>query len=517
MNSYTINSTFRTFNNTHKISMPKIRHQTYNLSNNSLSESKNQSKPHIHFKQKSGMLNNIIQKIKNKKLLSPSRVHNSSLRLKKKQKKTEKKVHYLTDNEQKTKKNKNENENNNNNNNNNNNEMKKNSKALSSKKLEININNQLTKQNSNLLSQLSKISENSSNNNLNGTNLDTSFCKSTVDRKEIISNFFLKDTRYNNLNDSLNGTDYEKSSSDIISFRSMQKINKKMKFYFCQKKKKKEKIGTKRENFDFENDIYDKINFINNKRNSIKEIYFNKIKNIIDYYKINKENNVKNNFEKQIFQTNKNFKPSDFKTDENIYKYTKKFKKPYINLNILNSHFKTLNKYYIENCILEQYFNVQLSKIIFLFNFISSNNLDNGNLLENFSIKKPHFKRSHNGKMNNLFGLNINLKIFPGFDLIFLSNFHRKDFEYDIDINLQFNKEERTSLSKRRVSVIFSCLKSSKSGIKFTNRATWKYLIKKNNRFKNEERDEKSSLLKKSLLRNSFYSRNTKTNLRAER
>ena len=490
--------------------MPKIRHKTYHFSNNSLSESKNQSKPPIHFKHKSGMLNNIIKKLKSKKILISSKVHNSNLRLKKKQKKSEKKVHYLTDNQ--NSKNKNENEINNNN------EKYKNSKALSSKKIELKINKQFNRQISNQLSQLSKISENNSFNNINGTNLDNSICKSTVDRKEMISKFFFKDT-YNNLNDSLNGTDYEKSSSDIISFHSMQYKDKKMKSFFLQKKNKKNKgqIITKRENFDFENDIYDKINYINNKRNSIKNTYFSKIKQIIDYYKINKENTIQNIFEKQIFQNNKNFKPSDFKTNENICKNANKFKKLYHNLNILNSHFKTLNKYYIDNCIVEKYFNVQISKIIYIFNFIGTNDLVHHNLFENFSLKKPHLKPSHHGKMNNVLGMNITLKIFPGFDLIFLSNFHRRDFEYDIDMTLKFKNEERLSLSKRRASVIFSCLKSSKSEIKFSNRTTWKYLIKKTNRLKKEERDEKSGLLKKSLKRNQFYSRNKKTNLRSER
>ena len=166
---------------------------------------------------------------------------------------------------------------------------------------------------------------------------------------------------------------------------------------------------------------------------------------------------------------------------------------------------------------MEKYFNVQISKIIYIFNFIGTNDLVHHNLFENFSLKKPHLKPSHHGKMNNVLGMNITLKIFPGFDLIFLSNFHRRDFEYDIDMTLKFKNEERLSLSKRRASVIFSCLKSSKSEIKFSNRTTWKYLIKKTNRLKKEERDEKSGLLKKSLKRNQFYSRNKKTNLRSER
>ena len=512
MNSYTINSTFRTFNKVHKINMPKIKHQTYNFSNNSLSENKKQSKPHVHFKHKSGMLNNIIQKLKKKKLFSP-KFQNSNLRLKKKQKKNEKKVHYLTDNESKKNKNENDNnKNNNTNNNKNNNEIKKNSKALSSKKLEIKFN----KQSSNQFIQLSKISESSSINNLTVTNLDNSFCKSVVDRKEIISKFLLKEkTNNNNLNGSFNGTDYENSSSDI-SFLSMEKINykdKKMKNFFSQKKKKK-KIVTKRENFNFENDIYDKINSINKKRNSIKNIYYNKIKNIIAYYKINKENNIMNVFEKQIFEKDKKMKLSDFKETENISEYTKIFKKSHFHL---NSYFKTLNKYYIENCLLEKYFNIQISKIIYLFNFITSNDLEKSNLLKNFSIKPPRFKGSHNCVINNILGLNINLKIFPGFDLIFLSTFHRRDFEYDIDISKNVKQEEKISLSKIRASVIFSCLKSSKSGIKFTNRGTWKYLIKKNTKLKKEEREEKSNILKKALKRNKFYSRNAKSNLRAER
>ena len=65
--------------------------------------------------------------------------------------------------------------------------------------------------------------------------------------------------------------------------------------------------------------------------------------------------------------------------------------------------------------------------------------------------------------------------------------------------------------------MIFSCLKSSKSGIKFTNRGTWKYLIKKNAKLKKEEREEKLNILKKALKRNKFYSRNAKSNLQAER
>jgi hypothetical protein len=91
----------------------------------------------------------------------------------------------------------------------------------------------------------------------------------------------------------------------------------------------------------------------------------------------------------------------------------------------------------------------------------------------------------------------------------FIWRFCRLDFE--IIFCKKSDLIEEKELSKKRTSVIFSILKQSKkTNNKFLGKTAWKYLIKNNLKFKDNEKNENKSIFRKALIRNKFYTRESK-------
>ena len=492
------------FFNKEKINIPEIRHYSFNYHKNSLSERRKSSTKKtktIAFYNKK-LKSNMNLRLKD--VLNRNFISNSKFFRKKKSSKVnnKKQIFYLTDSELQKKKNK---------------KIVGNINQRKLKTINIRTNKNFQKQ----LTQLSKISESCSTTKIMDMN-DNSFITHYLsdEKKEKISDLLLHKKYKKNVK--IKHSEKEITSSDNNNFYILEK--KLSSKYFTPKNntniinkilnnKKSNKLVkiAEKKNLSFKNQILNKIKLIDENRNIYKENLYHITEHIIMSFKIEHEKSTEINFENK-FKNEKsdNEYIKELKIDKHIHKITEKFEKDYIiSLCSYNASFFLLNLNYIQKNLLEYYFLLNLYELIFIHKYIDKTNEENRPLLVNFSLENEPLSTLKQNKKSQIMFFTDGLKKISFQNFTFIWRFCRLDFE--IIFCKKSDLIEEKELSKKRTSVIFSILKQSKkTNNKFLGKTAWKYLIKNNLKLKDNEKNENKSIFRKALIRNKFYTRESK-------
>ena len=375
-------------------------------------------------------------------------------------------------------------------------------------KIKVNkIQKQFFKENSLKLNNLSKISE-----NVNNENLNKSFSK--LYGKEKIKKILLGES--DNLNDNSNECDYEDNKSESqMSKKELKSINSCLKMNLClfYKKKTNSKIKKYKQYKIFEEGISDKLNKIKKNSNVNKEKILKLLQNKIYNFITESNNKIKKEREKRSLKTlnqiNKIYIPLIIKNTKQNIKIIKQFEKLYFKLLKIATFIVDPNINYIKDILLLNYCQIDIPNLILKKKYLEKDNQIENPIIINFQIN------NQTRKLRTIRSIKRRDCSQLSFDnSLFIYSFCKKDIEYEVKnynwiikiISNNINQLNKNNIILKKNEWKFNSIKQNDNNKNEKNKKLFNSLLTKNDfytRFKEHKRNNTEKISLKSS--NIFY------------